>query len=107
MSERGDARKDALIETRHRRMGAFLSWLDTGIIVLRYEELLDTPETALVPVADATGIDLDVLVERSRFRGGTTFRKGLVGEWKHEFNDKQKKRFDELYGHIMEAWGYD
>jgi hypothetical protein len=88
-------------------MEKMLPWQDTDIIHIRYENLLDNPDKELVPVVAALGTPLDVLVERSRFRGGKTFRKGLVGEWKHEFNRRQKERFNELYGHIMEAWGYD
>jgi len=103
----GAARKDLLIENLYVSMEEFDPWLDTDITVLRYEGLIESPETELVPVAEALGTPLDVLVERSRFRGGKTFRKGLVGEWKHEFTKKQLSRFDELYGHIMEAWGYD
>ena len=103
----GDARKDLLIETVHETIERFLPWGDTDVVATRFEDIIERPEEALVPVAKRIGTPLDVLVERSKFRGGKTFRKGLVGEWKHEFNDKQKKRFDELYGHIMEVWGYD
>ena len=103
----GDARKDLLVETVYRTIERFLPWGDTDIITVRFEDIIERPMKALAPVAKRTGIPIDTLVERSLFRGGKTFRKGLVGEWKHEFNSKQKKRFNELYGHIMEAWGYD
>jgi len=103
----GDARKDVLIENLYVSMEEFAPWLETDIIVIHYESILETPEKALAPVAEAIGADLDVLVEKSRFRGGKTFRKGVAGEWKHEFTKKQLSRIDELYGHIMEAWGYD
>jgi hypothetical protein len=103
----GDARKDLFIETVYKTIERFLPWGDTDIITVRFEDIIERPIPALEPVAKKTGIPVGVLAGRSMFRGGKTFRKGLVGEWKHEFNDGQKKRFDELYGHIMEAWGYD
>ena len=103
----GEDRKNLLIGNLHGQMAPMLPWGDTDIIPLRYEGLLECPEEELAPVSAASGIDLDVLVERSRYRGGKTFRKGVAGEWRHEFSDKQKKKIDELYGDIMEAWGYD
>ena len=102
----GDERKMALVETQHIRMRSFSPWLDTDIIPIHYEDLLTKPEVALVPVAEATDIDLDVLVERSRYRGGITFRKGVAGEWHKELNGDHIRRFGQLYEDIMDAWGY-
>lgn len=102
----GDDRKDLLIETVCKTIERFLPWGDTDIVTVRFEDIIERPIAALAEVAKRTGIPVGVLAGRSMFRGGKTFRKGLVGEWKHEFNSKQNKRFNELYGHIMEVWGY-
>jgi len=103
----GEERMDLLIENYWKYFNAYIPWLKTNIIPVRYEDLIERPILALIPVAEATGYDLEMLVERSGYRGGYTFRKGVAGEWKHEFNDKQVRRFNELYGHVMEAWGYE
>ena len=103
---RGEDRMDLLIESCWKIFNPYLPWLETNIIPVRYEDLLENTVQALVPVAEATGYDLSMMVERAAYRGGLTFRKGVAGEWRHEFNDRQVARFNKLYGHIMEAWGY-
>jgi len=102
----GDERMGLIIENICPLFDGYLPWLDEDITVLRYEDVLDKPEEALAPVAEAVDISLDVLVERSKFRGGKTFRKGVAGEWRHEFSGDHLRRFNQLYRHIMEAWGY-
>ena len=103
----GEERMDLLIENYRKHFDAFIPWLETNIKAVRYEDLIERPTLALIPVAFSTGYDLDMLVERAGYRGGKTFRKGVAGEWRHEFTDKQVRRFNELYGRVMEAWGYE
>ena len=87
---------------------SFMGWLDEDdIMVFRYEDLLYRPETVLKPLVPLLGVSLDELVERSKIRKSRTFRKGVTGEWKHEFSELDKVVFDHHYTHIMKAWGYE
>lgn len=84
----------------------YLPWIKVkGINILRYENLLFDPHKELAPYAYLA--PLETLVERARFRGTDTFRKGIPGEWTKEFKPRHIKRFNQLYGDIMEAWGYE
>jgi len=105
--ERQDTIK-ALIETLPCLCHEFCGWLKQDIIKLRYERLLEAPQDELGPVAEALDRDLDELVERSYFRGGHAFRKGVVGEWKKEFSPLHKRSFNEdgRWNIIMEKWEY-
>jgi len=102
----GEKRLTEIIKQLVAIFDDFLPWLDERIIPLRYEELINAPEVALEPVAMALGEPLDVLVERSLYRGSETFRRGEPGAWREEFTEEHIEQFDALYGHIMDAWGY-
>ena len=84
------------------------NWLDWPqyATTVRYEKLLSEPEKELVEVSKVLDIPLGVLVERSKFRGGETFRKGVAGEWRHEFTDEHIKAFNANFSEAMEKWGY-
>lgn len=103
----GDERLTVIISALPTIFRDFIPWLQEDILVLRYEDLINGPQTALKDTAEAIGESLERLVERSRYRGSETFRKGQPGSWRQEFKGEHLGLFDELYGEIMEAWGYD
>jgi len=85
----------------------FIGWMgDDKVHKLRYEDLITNPEEALATVAHDLGCSLDVMVERSKFRGGRTFRAGRIGDWKDEFKKHHLVKFKRNYGEIMDAFGY-
>jgi hypothetical protein len=94
-----------LIKTILPFMTSFLNWPEHATVV-RYEKLLSEPEKELAPVAEILDESLDKLVERSKFRGGKTFRKGVAGEYKKEFNFYHRQMFNEIFADVMERWGY-
>jgi len=96
----------ALIKTVCPFMQGFLDWPNHATTV-RYEKLLSDPEEELAPVAEILDEPLDMLVERSKFRGGKTFRKGVAGEWKKEFQYRHNTLFNEIFADVMERWGYE
>lgn len=86
---------------------AFAGWLKRpDVLKVTYEGLITDPEKELAPIAEATRDSLDELVERSKFRGGWTYRKGIVGDWKNEFAQEHIKAFENRYSTIMELYGY-
>ncbi len=95
----------AVIKSVRPYMTGYLDWSEHATTV-RYEKLLSEPEKELATVAEILGEPLDKLVERSKFRGGKTFRKGVAGEWKKEFSQDHIKFFDEIYADVMERWNY-
>ena len=104
----GDERLMRIIEELPVLFEDFLRWLDEpNTLALRYENLLEKPEEELATVAEVLDEYLDTLIERAKFRGTDTFRKGKTGEWKHEFTREHLDAFDSQYEHIMKAWGYD
>ena len=87
-------------------MEMFIGWMDEDIHKLRYEDLLTIPRKVLAPIAEETGISLDVMVDRSKFRGGETYRAGRTGDWKNELEKHHVERIKRNFGEIMEAFGY-
>ncbi len=85
----------------------FVGWMGEDIHKLRYEDLLNKPREVLAPIAADIDCSLDLLVAKSRFRGGRTFRAGRIGDWKDEFKPHHLKRFELDFGEIMDAFEYD
>jgi hypothetical protein len=100
-----DDRIMVLINAIRPYMTGFLDWPKYAHTV-RYEGLINDPATELAGVAAILDEPLDELVERAGFRGGKTFRKGMPGEWKHEFTDEHNEVFWENFADVMERWNY-
>jgi len=100
-----DDRIMILIKVMRPYMTSFLDWPKYAHTV-RYEGLVNNPEKELAIVAEILEEPLDELVERAKFRGGKTFRKGVPGEWKHEFSDEHIEVFLENFADVMERWNY-
>ena len=100
-----DDRITIMLTAIRRYMTGYLDWPKYAHTV-RYEGLINDPATELAEVAAILDEPLDELVERASFRGGKTFRKGVVGEWRHEFTDRHNELFWENYSDVMERWNY-
>ena len=88
-------------------MEQFIGWMGEDIHKLRYEDLLTKPREVLEPIAEDTGISLDVMVDRSKFRGGLTYRAGRIGDRKSEFKAHHVEKFKSTFGEIMDAFEYN
>ncbi len=84
----------------------FTGWMEEPIYKLRYEDLLTKPREVLAPVAVSLGCSLDTMVDRSKFRGGMTFRTGRIGDWKDEFKPHHLKKFKRGYAEILDTFEY-
>ena len=97
----------ALIESLKFVVEGFVPWMShPDILPIRYEELMEDPEQALAGVAESLGLPLGNMVEKAKFRGGTTYRKGTPGDWETEFEKHHRDAFDEGWANIMDAFGY-
>lgn len=109
------------------------TWLsnDPSVICVRYEALLAEPEKIMGSVFERLGIAvtprlLRAVVVRNRFRrqsighrfwkksrgrgevdANSHYRKGIRGDWENHFQPQHKRRFKELAGETLIAWGYE
>lgn len=103
---KSDDRLDFLIENTPALFIQFLKWMDEPIHLLRFEDLITKPREVLAPVAKDLGMDLDLMVERSKIRESHTFRKGDIGDWKKEFQPHHIEKFTKNFAEIMEVLEY-
>lgn len=95
-----------------------------NVFSVRYEDLLKTPQVALVPVMEGltrTNIDKERLtraIEKhdfSRASGraagdedrSSILRKGTAGDWRNYFTEDAEQCFDAYAGSTLDALGYD
>ena len=98
---------DFLLTYTKPLMEQFIGWMNNDTVhKLRYEDLLDKPLEVLAPIAGEAGISLEILVDRSKFRGGPTFRTGRIGDWKDEFKPHHLKKFKQNFAEILDTFEY-
>lgn len=90
---------------------------------LRYEEHLNTPHEALTELFAFLEVDtdpavVDQVVEANRFEklakrrpgeeaSGSSMRKGISGDWKEVFTERDKRIFKEEAGELLVELGYE
>lgn len=100
-----------------------------GVLVVRYEDLLDDPHSHLARVAGFLGIEadaerLDAAVSEQRFESMNArisstdpsgleswrrvpyVRRGAAGSWTETFSDSDARRFDLAAGDALRRFGY-
>ena len=100
------------------------SWFGSGEIVLRYEDLL-ADDVSLFTDLLITKLGLPVSAEKvkravvaNRFEKiykrklgeedtGSHGRKGTPGDWRNHFTAQLAARFQEMYGDVLPAGGYE
>ena len=95
-----------LLRMLYDRFVLMAGWMYDSLVI-RYEGLLNNPRKELAPIASALDCGLEDLVERSKFRGGRTYRKGVAGEWRKEFTEEHINYFNLRYENIMRIYGYE
>jgi hypothetical protein len=90
---------------------------------VRYEDLLDRPEKEVRRLLAFLGVDADEKsvtrciddasferLSKGRMRGEedptSFFRKGVAGDWKHAFTEKEREIFDREAGELLARLGY-
>jgi hypothetical protein len=91
---------------------------------LRYEDLLDSPESLFAEIMDFLGADSGTelvarcvrqnsfeKMTRDRQRGvespGSFYRKGIAGDWKNYFTQRDRRAYEEEAGELLESLGYE
>ncbi len=113
----GDRARDVI--SIGRRLRYFAGWLDSGFMVVRFEELVgpagggsDTAQSAaLRSIFNHLGVEASpAQVERIATRlfsnRSPTFRRGMIGAWQDHFDPELQRLFDEVVGDELSRLGY-
>ena len=89
----------------------WLPWIENKVpdLILRFEDLVGPNKRQIIgQLAEKIGpeFSVDEALARIDPNKSMTFRKGLVGEWKNEFQPHHIKLFEEIMGYTMETLGY-
>lgn len=106
-----------IIESLPKRWGEYLPWLDVnGVMPVRYEDLVIHRRETVERMVHHAGADLvrnigigtanDWLVRYDPI-ASPTFRQGITGQWKREFQEHHVEAFNAIMGETMEALGYE
>lgn len=99
---------------------AYLPWLDDPqCLTVRFEDLVggagggsDVAQRETIQrIADHLGIRLSAArrdaIARGVFdRGARTFRQGRIGDWRHHFDGRHQRIFEQTAGEMMSRFGY-
>jgi hypothetical protein len=103
--------------------GIQTSWIDSGTLVIKYEDLLSDEYTAFERIVDYCEISVDrqrlhqVIYNNSfevisgRQPGQEEVnahqRKGIAGDWRNYFSHKVKEEFKKRFGDVLIKTGYE
>jgi hypothetical protein len=99
----------------------FLRWRsDPNILTIKYEDLMTNPQTrkkTLEKIFDFVWkgrtppypkpIMIQLMENHIDPKKSATFRKGQIGNWKHEFDNETKQVFKEVAGRLLIGMGYE
>lgn len=100
------------------------SWMQYGVLFIKYEDLLNGAEEALAKaLVSLTGEDPDYrkiqeIVQKYSFENlakrkpgqenvGSFLRKGIAGDWKNKFSRRACEVFDKYGGEMLISLGYE
>ena len=103
-----------------RRCRAFLTWIDHGACVVRFENLVgphgggshEAQRKEIHRLAEHARVELDEqAIERIASRvyhpTSSTFRKGHTGDWKNHLTPEHKTAFKRVAGQLLIDLGYE
>lgn len=95
--EDADDRLLWLIERVKPFYDELMEWAGLADYVVTYEGLMTNPMAELGVLAAGLGLDLETLVERSKYRDGLYYRKGNVGGWKDVFEPQHLEAYRDIW----------
>jgi sulfotransferase family protein len=111
----GDAEARPPAPSLESLLSGFSGWLDSGALVVRFEELIGArgggddgvQQRTLRALYGHLGLELPPrLSERLFSSASPTFRKGRIGQWRESFDPDLEALFDRAAGAWMEVYGY-
>jgi hypothetical protein len=96
-------------------LGGFAGWLESGSLVVRYEELIgargggdaEAQARTIGAIYEHLGLEAPAgLAGRIFSSASPTFRKGAVGQWREHFDPDLEALFERETGRWMEVYGY-
>lgn len=89
----------------------FIGWMNVeGVLSLSYEDILENKERELQKIAEFTENSfgsVNAMQTRINPSSCSTFRKGIIGDWKNHFTDEHTEYFNKEMKRIMEVMGYE
>lgn len=95
--EKADDKLLWLIENVKPFFDEMKKWREIADYTLTYEGLMNMPIETLWPISSKLNLHLQRLVRRSKFRGGRTYRKGVIGSWGMETEEIHREKFGEIW----------
>lgn len=108
------------LENIGQRFRHYLRWEEHDCCVVRFGDLIgprgggsrERQVAAIRRLATHLGVELqdrDVnrVLERAFFAKSTTFRRGVIGDWKNHFAEPHKAAFKEVAGQLLIDLGYE
>jgi hypothetical protein len=103
-----------------RRCRVFLEWADHGACLVQFERLIGplgggtrhAQHSEILRMAAYLGMELDAATVDSiaasvYYRKSSTFRKGIVGDWKNHMTPEHKGAFKRVAGKLLLDLGYE
>ena len=105
------------IDSRYR---SFLAWANHGACVVRFEHMVgprgggsdETQRVEILKIAEHLGVqlektDIQHIASNMFHRGSTTFRKGIIGDWKRHLTPEHRAAFKQIAGQLLVDLGYE
>jgi sulfotransferase 6B1 len=113
----GDAERS--MPSLRLRLESYAGWLTSPALLVRYEELIGAAgggdsgrQTAVIrQLFDHIGLpmteaELAALAAATFSDASPTFRKGSIGQWQQQFDERTLEMFEQTVGDLMPAYGY-
>jgi hypothetical protein len=105
----------------YEELKPYFHWWDIpGILTLRYEDLVRDQESRMQScrkmldyLYGQSMLEMDkqdviqLMLNNVNPEKSPTFRKGSIGDWKTELNDRHKAVLKKQVGHLLIKWGYE
>jgi hypothetical protein len=105
------------INSRYR---SFLAWENHGACVVRFENMvgprgggsLEAQHAEILKLTEHLGVELEEndvghIASNMFHRGSTTFRKGIIGDWKRHLTPEHEAAFKSIAGQLLVDIGYE
>jgi hypothetical protein len=103
-----------------RRCRSFFEWTEHDVCLVRFENLIgplgggscEAQNTEIRKLAAYAGVQLDAgeleqIASAVYHRGSSTFRKGIIGDWRNQLTPEHRTAFKSVAGQLLVDLGYE